>query len=225
MNQTPKTIFGLFLLLSLGFFSACGPKTDQAGEGTAEDSTSQETDPWANAELVEPAPPQLPLADQLVALNDSVNTTWYLLVKSDEAKLANILKLADQMAKLPKHKTTTLDSVRSLHKKLAANKLTWDNLTNTGLVDAYFNDFDELIRKVKNLNATTLGAESCTVCTDLIGQIDIAYGDDASYIYRYNQYASELNGLIKNQQDSIKILGDKYLAIKQRPVFPDPPVQ
>ncbi len=225
MNPKLKQYLGLFAAWAFCLFTACEPNTGKNDESSAEDSTYQENDPWANAESVTPLQPELPLADRLLALNDSVNTTWYLLVKSDGDKLANILKLTDQLAKLPKANTATIDSIRALRKKLAANKLTWAQLTQNQLVDAYFNDFDLLIAKVKQLKANTPGAESCAVCTELLGEIDIAYGDDASYIYRYNQYVTDLNGAIKNNQDSIQLLGDKYLAIKQRPAFPEPPVQ
>ncbi len=225
MVQKIKPFIYSFTLLFFGLLAACDQKASQAGEDGAEDSLAQEADPWANAELMEPPAPQLPLAERLASLDDSVNTTWYLLVKSDEDKLAKVLRLTDQLAKLPKHNRATADSLRNLHKKLTTGKLTWEKLTDNALVDAYFNDFDDLIRRAKYFRTSTPGAESCTACTELLNDIDMAYSDDASYIYRYNQYVGELNALIKNNQDSIKILGDKYLAIKQRPAFPDPPVQ
>ncbi|MCU0450560.1 MAG: hypothetical protein MUC97_12080 [Bernardetiaceae bacterium] len=194
---------------------------------TDQDTAMQEKDPWANEPLpqLSSTVPALPLAQRLPALNDSVSLAWEAMLKSDQQKLANLQTLLAQLTKLPKHNKALADSVRTLHQRLSTNRLTVDNLGNAAFMDQYEKGMELVIQQASRLKTQTPGADGCATCTELLEEVNLLYSSDVTIISRYNGFAGELNKTLKNQQDSIKILGEKFTQIKPRPTFLAEPVQ
>jgi hypothetical protein len=218
-------VCSLWLALLSGA-TGCNQSGSTAQEA-AQDTAMQEKDPWAN----EPLPqlgsraPALPLAQRLPALNDSVDLAWEAMRSSDQRKLANLQTLLAQLAKMPKHNPALADSARTLHKRLVANALTLDNAGNSALMKQYEADMELVIQQVGRLKTQTPGASDCATCTELLEEVNLLYSNDVTIIARYNIFVDELNKTIKNQRDSIQLLGGGIAQIKPRPQLLAEPVQ
>ncbi|MCS6967183.1 MAG: hypothetical protein RMJ44_02000 [Cytophagales bacterium] len=207
----------LFLAILLWVLVSCRNNTakESLNSRTAAESTEES---WDSEQIQEEEFPPMPLKELVAALQDSVEHTWYLSVKSDENKLAKILKLTAQLEKYPAHDKKVADSIKLMHRWLSAHPLTWEVLADTTKTLLYDNNFDILMQLVRRLKNTP-GSESCTLCTELYQEIIAAYDDDLILRRRYDKAALMLNKLIDKKQDSIKLLPPPLNKVSRKPLF------
>jgi hypothetical protein len=194
----------VILLFSISLFFACENK-DNTSQTVVKDSTSTETDPWANADLEDGSDPfrGLSLSQKVDALLDSVDIQWYAWNKRDNERSANVLALVKEISKLPKHDKVLLDSVKLMHKIALEKKLTQENMLTPNLIDEYDNNMISLVEKLARLLETTPKNEKCSACQVLLGQIRET--DELEFLLRkdYDDNAFLLNEILDKEKTSL----------------------
>ncbi len=221
MNSLSLRKISIFLFLSSFFLFSCENKQKNAANTQDSTKVAEENDPWADADLEDDSDPfkGLSLDKKLDALLDSIDIQWYAWNKNDDERNANIGLLIQELAKIPKINKTTMDSVRILHQKALATKLTQENLSDSKRIDEYDANSELLMAKLTYLMQNTRQIEKCKTCRSLFSQIKNA--DENEFMLRktYDDNVFIINEILIKEKDSIEKLGDKYKSIKPFPHF------
>lgn len=215
-----KIFYVLTVLLALGVCSCGSKETTTTESKPVEDTVAKEEDPWANTNFEDENDPfrGLTLDKKLDAVLDSIDIQWYGWNKRDDERVANILKLTQEVAKLPKHDKVLLDSIKAMHQIAVSKKLTPESMSLPNRIDEYDNNMVSMVEKIGRL-VQTKPVQKSKYCNELYQEIKNT--DDLEFSMRkaYDGNVFILNELLEKGKANIEKLGGKYKDLKKMPVF------
>lgn len=160
-----------------------------------------------------------PFSTRIGLIDQNLQTAWNNLEKNDQQKIDHAKKLLSLLKSTPEIKPQQLDTLLVLLQDLEKKRLNKANMTVSENIDAYDLATEKLL---KNLEAVleTLPADKRNPEIDSVwGQIRKIDEGDLVRRIRYDDYAEEMNQILRNQRDSIKFAKKKYRKLQPRPKF------
>ncbi|HWZ21141.1 MAG TPA: hypothetical protein VNW06_00725 [Cytophagaceae bacterium] len=191
-----KIIFVIPIMLFVALFSC----DDKSTTTTTSDSTKIATDTTL-----------LVLKD----IRDSSDKAWEFMIKSDDQKISDIMRLLQEISYCKKYNVLLLDSLNAAMKTMKDKR--YKQLTMTSAeIDEYDAFTDHIIARVKYLGSTVKDIQEHPLAETLYADIASADNDIVRYRNLYDNFAFAYNDYLEANKKS---LGDKAKDFQKLPVF------
>jgi hypothetical protein len=151
----------------------------------------------------------------LTSLKDSADKAWGLMIKSDDQKINDLLRLLQEISYCKKYNAPLLDSLFEATKIMKQKR--YQQLTMMSEeIDRYDEFTNQLIARTKYLARTTSELQSHPIAETLYN--DIAKADNDVVLHRtlYDRFATEYNNYLEANKT---VLGEKGKDFKKLPLF------
>ncbi len=148
-------------------------------------------------------------------IRDSSDKAWEFMIKSDDQKISDIMRLLQEISYCRKYNVLLLDSLNNAVKIMKDKR--YKQLTMTSAeIDQYDAFTDLIISRVKYLGSTVKDIQEHPLAESLY--VDIASADNDIVRYRnlYDNFAFAYNYYLEANKTS---LGDKAKNFQKLPVF------
>lgn len=158
------------------------------------------------------------LEEKFVQVNDSLQTAWYNMIKSDNEKFADIKRLLQEASYTKEFNPIKLDKLMTRTDSLQQARYKQNNMTSDQ-IDQYDNATIMLVKDVMTFVSETPELESHAITDELVMAIQKAEGEVVNFRIRYDQWANEYNRLISHYEDELKEAGKPDTVFVTKPVF------
>lgn len=159
------------------------------------------------------------LQTQFSTLNDSVNTTWKEMIDSDDLKLRYGKRLLQEISYSGKYNVALHDSLANMLAAMPKKRYNNPQQLTSDAIDNYDRATEQFKSGIVELSTSMPGFEACSLCQELLRDIEKADNDVLTYRIRYDQHVQAYNDFIKaNKEDLIEINPD-YKNLKVKPLF------
>lgn len=131
------------------------------------------------------------------AINDSVNTSWQLMMQADDQKIADIKRLIEEISYTKKYNLFLLDSTRQMQQTLASKRYTQISMQKSELIDKYDVATDSVVKAVFRLAKTTPSIDQYQTAMQLVQDINTAENEVVIFRVRYDGWVRTYNEHIK----------------------------
>lgn len=148
-----------------------------------------------------------PLISELETHLNQTDSTWMLMIKSDDNKIANLLRLNKELQLID---GSNPDSLLRLEKQITAlplfryNRIT---MRDSRLIDRYDSATNEVLSKVKKETASNPNAIKYQIINQLMSEIQAA---DDSILYFRKEYDRSIDGFNQFVRKNKKALKSSY---------------
>ncbi|MES2733132.1 MAG: LemA family protein [Bacteroidota bacterium] len=156
------------------------------------------------------------LKTQFTALNDSITSSWQVMMTSDSTKLGNIKRLLQEVSYSKVHNQPLLDSLMQQQAALLEKRYTIETMTSDK-IDAYDAATDLLLGQLPRLTASVPDLERYPLCAELSQEIDAASQAVLLHRIHYDKYAKQYNQFISDYSKDLAELG--YTGLKPKLLF------
>jgi hypothetical protein len=156
------------------------------------------------------------LKTEFTILNDSLTSTWKLMIESDSAKLGNIKRLLQEVSYTKAHNQTLLDSLTQMQSNLTAQRYTMETMTSDR-IDTYDAGTEALLNRLPRLAASVPDLDRYPLYAELSQEIDAAHQAVLLHRIHYDKYARQYNEML--QKYGKELAGAGYKDLKPKLLF------
>jgi len=156
------------------------------------------------------------LKTEFSTLNDSLTSTWKVMMDSDSAKLGNIKRLLQEVSYTKVHNKLLLDSLTQMQSNLVGQRYTIETMTSDK-IDAYDAATDALLNRLPRLAASVPDLDRYPLYTELSQEIDSAHQAVLIHRIHYDKYARQYNNMIQKYGKELAKAG--YTDLKPKLLF------
>jgi hypothetical protein len=156
------------------------------------------------------------LKTEFSTLNDSLTSTWKVMMDSDSAKLGNIKRLLQEVSYTKVHNKLLLDSLTQMQSNLVGQRYTIETMTSDK-IDAYDAATDALLSRLPRLAASVPDLDRYPLYTELSQEIDSAHQAVLLHRIHYDKYARQYNDMIQKYGKELAQAG--YTDLKPKLLF------
>lgn len=138
------------------------------------------------------------------ALNDSVNTSWQVMILADDNKIADIKRLIEEISYTKKYNLFLLDSVRQMQQSLASKRYDQISMQKSSSIDQYDAATDSLVRAVFRLAKTTPNIDQYQTAMQLVQDINTAENEVVLFRVRYDSWVRTYNDYIQTHKTELE---------------------
>lgn len=155
---------------------------------------------------------------EATVLSDSLNHCWKIMIESDNAKMADIKRLLDEVSYTQSHNTAELERLRNKQQALINKRYHRETMTSAQ-IDAYDMATDSLLRETFALVNETPEMETHSITSDLIEEIQKEDNNVIIFRVQHDQWAKKYNEFIDKNSARLQKMGSPYKDYKKQPLF------
>jgi hypothetical protein len=156
------------------------------------------------------------LKTEFNTLNDSLTSTWKVMMESDSAKLGNIKRLLQEVSYTKVHNKPLLDSLMQMRMELSEQRYTMETMTSDK-IDNYDAATEALLNRLPQLASSVPDLERYPLYSELSQEIDAANQAVLLHRIHYDKYARQYNEMI--QKYGKELAGAGYTDLKPKLLF------
>jgi hypothetical protein len=188
----------LFIFAAL-VFSQCRPKTNPDNASAAVNLDSLQT--------------------QFKALDDSLQTSWQVMIASDDDKLRLVGQLLNEIGKgCPHDKAIHAELVRE-HQGLPAKRYASPDAMTSSQIDQYDAATDTLLNDLRSFYQNVPTQKCCSGCQATLDEVERLHGEVIMFRIRYDNHAKEYNALVTQQKEKLAALKPEFKTLKTKQLF------
>ncbi len=152
-------------------------------------------------------------------IDQNLQTAWNNLEKKDLEKINQIRKLLNLFKNMPEIKPQQSDTLSLLLEDLEKKRLNKANMAVSENIDTYDLATEKLLKNIKSVLETLPQEKRNAEIDSVWSQIQETEEGDILRRIRYDDYAEEMNQILRNQRDSLKFAKKKYRKLQPIPKF------
>lgn len=137
------------------------------------------------------------------AISDSLNNSWQKMMTSDDEKLSNMKRLAQEISYAKGYNLFLYDTVVALQSNLLAKRYDQRTMQVSDKITIYDNATDEVIQKIYKLAKTTPNIDQYQTAMQLVQEISDADNEVVIYRVRYDAWVRIYNEFYKKHKKEI----------------------
>ncbi len=150
-----------------------------------------------------------------MAMRDSTNKAWEVMIKSDDQKINDLSRLLQEISYCKKHNVLLLDSLTTVVNTMKSKRYTQLTMTSAE-IDKYDDLTNKVISRAKFLGNTTPELTSHPIAETLYSDIATADNDIVRYRNLYDSFAFAYNAYYEANKETLAV---QVKDFQKLPVF------